>query len=98
MRKVAFRPASLSNAFHRRLAAAVDKRHVKTSRMKATATISNPSSTMARIEKEEDEKIRSRQTQANMQQRTMRRYAPNPKPWLKISIGSPSGVCLGKIP
>lgn len=59
--RMAFRPSSIKSAAHRRLTAAVDKRHgVKGIKVQATTTVLDPAAEKAKREKEEEARIRDR--------------------------------------
>ena len=59
--KIAFRPASLNSRFHKKLTAAVEKRHTKTFKVRRTATVVDPNKEKAEREKAEEARIRSRE-------------------------------------
>ncbi|KAK9820209.1 hypothetical protein WJX72_007517 [[Myrmecia] bisecta] len=75
--KIAFRPASLNSTFHKRLAAAVEKRHTKTFRVRHTSTVVDPKKEKAEREKAEEMRIRNREGLARRQDREMRKYSGN---------------------
>ncbi len=52
------RPASLHSKFHRQLLAEAQKKHVRMSRVKTTATVADPSRAKAEREKQIDAHIR----------------------------------------
>lgn len=60
-KKMQLRPATLSSKFHKELTADAQKKHVRVSRVKATATIADPNRAKADREKAEEERIKSRE-------------------------------------
>jgi len=61
-KKMQMRPASLHSKFHRSLLAESQKKHVRTSRVKDTATVADPSAAKAAREKAVEERIRSEES------------------------------------
>ena len=57
---MAVRPASLASKAHRRLTAALDRRHVKFNRVQHTVTVLDPKKAKSDREKQEEARIRSR--------------------------------------
>lgn len=62
MKKMQLRPASLSSKFHKQLTADAQKKHVRVSKVKATATVADPNRAKAEREKAEEERIRNRES------------------------------------
>ena len=60
------RPASLSSKFHKQLTADAQKKHVRVSKVKATATVADPNRAKADREKAEEDRIKSKE---NLQRR-----------------------------
>lgn len=58
-KKLAFRPGSLNSRFHRRLREAVEKRNVKTNRVRRVATVADPVREKQEREKQEEARIRA---------------------------------------
>ncbi|KAL4426799.1 hypothetical protein ABPG77_006585 [Micractinium sp. CCAP 211/92] len=77
-RKLVFQPASLSSNLHKQMRAAAEKLHVKTQKVRATATVADPKKAQAEREKAEAERIRSREKLAERQTKTMRKYSLPP--------------------
>ena len=59
-RRMAVRPASLASKAHRRLTAALDRRHVKFNRVQRTVTVLDPKKAKSDLEKDQEARIRSR--------------------------------------
>ena len=62
MKKMAFRPASLSSRFHRRLTAAVEKKHKKVQKVQKVTTVLDPNKEKAERERAEEQRIRDRES------------------------------------
>ncbi|KAL4430964.1 hypothetical protein ABPG75_006220 [Micractinium tetrahymenae] len=77
-RKLVFQPASLGSNLHKQMRAAAEKLHVRTQKVRATATVSDPKKAQAEREKAEAERIRSREKLAERQTKTMRKYSLPP--------------------
>ncbi|KAK9828079.1 hypothetical protein WJX81_001164 [Elliptochloris bilobata] len=93
--KMVFRPASLNAKFHRRLVEAVEKRHVKAVRVRQVTTMDDPARAKADKEREEEARIRERETLERKQTREMRRYA-GPARWEAGRGGSGGGAVLSE--
>ena len=57
---MAVRPASLTSKAHRRLTAALDRRHTRVNRVQHTVTVLDPKKAKSDREKQEEARIRSR--------------------------------------
>ena len=57
---MAFQPHGLDSVFHKRLTSAVDKRHVKVFKVRATTTVKDPKREKLEREKAEEARIRDR--------------------------------------
>lgn len=87
LKKAVFQPATLASGFHKRLTAAVDKRHARQNRIRATTTLEDPKKLKEQREKAEEQRIRDKERLLQKQQKTMRRYgAPGPRRGLSTAF------------
>jgi RNA polymerase-associated protein LEO1 len=78
LKKTVFRPATLSSGTHKRLAAVVDRQHVRQQRVRATTTVVDPKKEKEEREKAEEMRIRDKEKLAEKQAKQLRKYTTIP--------------------